>query len=177
MENVLLQPLARSRYRRQFQCFKLVLKLLSLFVWPFQYKSFLMEEKMKIESLMRSCACFSFIFMSVMVSGQINRNGQGFQLVKGQSVLEKVHTRQLGHLSPELVELGRLSKSQGKELSVQSHVEYGTPRMMTGLLSLPSQSGPSQIALNFTKSNRGILMLHPDDELVVAGVEDTHSSP
>ncbi len=127
---------------------------------------------MKIKSLMRSCACFSFIFMSVMVSGQINRNGQGFQLVKGQSVLEKVHTRQLGHLSPELVELGRLSKSQGKELSVQSHIEYGTPRMMTGWLSLPSQSDPSQIAMNFTKSNRGILMLHPDDELVVAGVEE-----
>ena len=106
-----------------------------------------------------------FILILSPLFAQVQNNTQTFQPLK-KGVLHRLNIQQLGHLTPEFVQLGRFSKAQGEEFEVRTHSEYGTPRMMSGLLTKASNDDPEQVAIDFIEQNRAVFMLHPDDQFI-----------
>ena len=109
-----------------------------------------------------------FCFFVILPSfGQIQNGHQGFEPVS-QKILSSTMVQQLGHLSPEWVQLGKLSKKEGELLRVTADPDFGTPRMVTGKLSLPSSDPAEVITLRFIKKNKALFGLNDLDEFKVA---------
>ena len=65
----------------------------------------------------------------------------------------------IGDYNKNLWHLAKKSKQLGAELNVTFHPEFGTPRFMSGVMTVPSTAKPEKIALDFVANNRRALGL------------------
>ncbi|QTD51665.1 M4 family metallopeptidase [Sulfidibacter corallicola] len=111
----------------------------------------------------------SLLLLSAPVLAQLNHNGQAFQPVNAQGLLQQAQSQVIS-LDRDLAHLALASKTRGTPFRFQMHPDFATPRFMTGVLSEPSDAKPEELAIAFLERHRALYKLATEERFVVADV-------